>query len=108
MKKAIKIPDEYRDKLDRYGYLLSRACSNINFYLMQHKDDLTCFNSSVFERLYSEAITAAVNYSEIFCLTKDNLWNESSLIRAKVVSNLKNDQTTYRSTNGYLVIEEVK
>lgn len=77
MTQVIPIPDEYKDKLDRYLFLLSRACANIEFFIMNNKEEASAINDPLFKRLFSEAERVVMDYHKTVSFTADNLLDES-------------------------------
>ena len=84
MTQTIPIPDEYKDKLDRYLFLLSRTCANVEFFIMNHRKEPERLNDPLFKRLFSEAENVAIDYHEMQSFTKDNLLGKDSYRAVKM------------------------
>ncbi len=101
MTKTVPIPEEYKNKLDRFEYLLSRTCANIGFFLEKHKEEPVSFDSQPLKRLYSQARAAAMDYLEMQACTKDDLIGKGSYIFARI-------NTERKDHNRYLTVKNNK
>ena len=101
MTQTIPIPDEYKDKLDKYLFLLSRTCANVEFFIMKHKEEPTSLNDSLFKRLFTDAESAAIDYHKMQSFVKDNLLGKDSCRAIKMGTGRGN---TYNDRHDALVV----
>lgn len=97
----VPIPNKYKNKLDRYEFLLSRNCDNIAFFFIIHRDNPEYIEDPTFERLFCEAETAAMNYLEMQAHTKDCVLGNSLYVSAKITT----ERTKHHK---YLIVSNFK